>query len=93
METDSKFKAARSSRGSAARRFVPSAKANSQEKLLAKWPVLQQTLQNLPDARPDAVARAKKLIADPGYPPPEIMESLAEKLAASLLAGDDKPTI
>jgi len=84
METDSNFKVARSNGASAAKRFVPTAKADPEEKLLAKWPVLQQTLQSLPNTRPEAVARARQLIADPGYPPPEMLQSMAEQFALYL---------
>jgi hypothetical protein len=81
MDTDSNFKVARGTRAQPARRFVPSAKADAEEQLLAKWPVLQQTLQNLPAARPEAVERARQLIADPGYPPQEVIQGLAQQFA------------
>jgi hypothetical protein len=86
METDSNYKVGRSNGAAPARRFVPTAKANSEEQLLANWPVLQQKLQNLPDSRPEAVARAKQLIADPDYPPPEALEIMAQQLALRLTA-------
>ncbi len=91
MEIDSNFKVGRGNGAAPARRFVPTAKANSEEKLLANWPVLQQTLQNLPDSRPDAVARAKQLIADPNYPPPEMLESMAEQFARGLTSLRNPP--
>lgn len=93
MEMDSNFKVGRGSGALPARRFVPTAKANSQEQLLAKWPVLQQNLQNLPDSRPDAVARAKALIADPDYPPDSVLQSLAEQFAYHLLNSNDKSSL
>lgn len=86
METDSNYKVGRSSGASPAKRFVPSAKANSEEQLMARWPVLQQTLQNLPTTRPEAVARARQLIADPGYPPAEMLQFMAEQFAIHLTA-------
>ena len=32
-------------------------------------------------ARPAKVKRAKKLIADPSYPPPDVLQAIAETLA------------
>jgi hypothetical protein len=92
METDSNFKVGRGNKASPARCFVPTDKANSEENLLAAWPVLQQTLQSLPDSRPDAVARAKQLIADPDYPPQEMIERMAYAFVRSLaFTSDNRP--
>jgi hypothetical protein len=52
-------------------------------------PDLQDTLHNLPAARPEAVARAKKLIADPDYPSPEQEAALARHFAAQFNADND----
>jgi hypothetical protein len=45
---------------------------------------LKKELQTQPDLRPDAVARARKLIAAPGYPPPSARRRLAMHFALKL---------
>jgi hypothetical protein len=50
---------------------------------------LRQTLRNLPDSRPEAVARARKLIADPDYPSRHMQAILARHLAVQLTAEID----
>jgi hypothetical protein len=47
--------------------------------------VLRAELQRQPEIRPDVVARAKALAADPGYPPAEVLQ----KVAAQILAAPD----
>jgi predicted Zn-dependent peptidase len=42
---------------------------------------LLQTLKNLPDVRPEQVARAAKLVADPSYPSDEVLGKVADALA------------
>jgi hypothetical protein len=42
---------------------------------------LQAALQNVPDVRPEAVANAQELTANPTYPPLELIEKLALLLA------------
>ena len=49
---------------------------------------LNQSLQGLPDSRPDVVERAQSLIADPNYPSASLLTSLSQKLAASLSSND-----
>ena len=53
------------------------------------WPYLQQTMQALPCSRPEAVLRAKMLLADPDYPPENHEEILARQLAVQLTAEID----
>jgi hypothetical protein len=50
----------------------------------AQWPALRQTLENVPDSRPEAVERARKLIADPNYPSQRTLLILARHLAQHL---------
>jgi hypothetical protein len=45
---------------------------------------LDEALQNLPAARPDAVARARDLIADPGYPSSGTLSQISSLLAGAL---------
>jgi hypothetical protein len=39
---------------------------------------LRTILHAEPDARPEAVERARALIVDPGYPSPEVLEKVAQ---------------
>jgi hypothetical protein len=41
------------------------------------------------DVRMDKLARAQQLAADPNYPPPEVLESVARLLAKHLRPGHD----
>jgi len=45
---------------------------------------LDSTLKSLPDSRPEAVERARTLVADPAYPTPEIIQKLSRHLAEHL---------
>jgi hypothetical protein len=86
MDTDSHFSAARDNGASPARRSPPAFEALLKGASSAHWPDLQQTLRHLPVARPEAVARARKLIADPDYPSQQTEEILARHLAVQLRA-------
>jgi hypothetical protein len=93
MENDSNFSAARGNGYSPAERSAPSSEALADAASFANWPELQQTLHNLADSRPEAVARARKLIADPDYPPRRMQQILAQYLAVQLTAEiDSLPT-
>jgi 2,4-dienoyl-CoA reductase-like NADH-dependent reductase (Old Yellow Enzyme family) len=84
METEHNFSAARRKGASRATRADPAAKSISSATSTARLPELQKALRNLPDSRPDAVRRARKLIADPDYPPKRAQQALARHLAARL---------
>ena len=45
---------------------------------------LESALKSLPDSRPEAVERAKALVADPAYPTPEMLQKLSRHLAEHL---------
>ena len=47
---------------------------------------LDGVVQNLPASRPDAVARAQQLIADPNYPSSDILSSVSKLLASNLVS-------
>lgn len=51
-------------------------------------PEQNEKLMNLlhaePDARPDAVARARALVADPSYPSKEVLEKVAQGIIAQV---------
>jgi hypothetical protein len=89
MDTDSHFSAARANGASPARRSTRTTKVLSDGSLLTRWPALQQTLQHLPDSRPEAVERARNLIADPDYPSQHTRQALARHLAVQLAAETD----
>lgn len=44
---------------------------------------LMQALQNQPDVRPEVLERAKQLVSDPGYPPKDVINSIANALVTS----------
>lgn len=93
MEKDSNFSATRGNGASSAKRSTRALKKLSDQAPPDHLPALKQTLHELPDSRPEAVARARKLIADPDYPSQLKQELLAQHLAAQLLSeGDSLPT-
>ena len=47
---------------------------------------LNSAIENLPVSRPDAVARARDLIADPSYPPTDVVRQVSNLLARNLTA-------
>lgn len=44
---------------------------------------LMQALRNQPDVRPEVLDRAKQLAADPGYPPKDVINAIANTLVTS----------
>jgi hypothetical protein len=89
METDSYFSAARGNGASSANRSGPAPQTSPDETSFADWPALRQALQHLPDSRSAAVARARKLIADPDFPSQHTQQILAHHLAVQLTAEID----
>ena len=51
---------------------------------LSNTAALQGALQKSPATRPDAVARAKELLADPSYPSAAVIDQTADLLAKNL---------
>ncbi len=47
---------------------------------------LQQAFENTPASRPDVVARARQLIADPDYPGAEVTGRVSQLLADSIVS-------
>jgi hypothetical protein len=84
MDIDSNFSAARASGTSPLRRTTRSTKVLTDGSIFTQLPALQQTLENLPESRPEAVLRAKELIADSEYPPDQTQQTLALHLAIQL---------
>jgi len=44
---------------------------------------LMQALRSQPDVRPDVLERARRLVADPDYPPKEVIGAVAKFLVQS----------
>jgi len=84
MDKDSNFSAAHG--GGVSRPSFPVFATASDEEFFINWPALHEALQNLPDARPEAIERAMNLIADPDFPSPCAEHVLARKLAVLLTA-------
>jgi hypothetical protein len=84
MEVNTNFSAGGVGGTTAPGRSAPPAKAAAAPDYFAGSSALTQALQNQPDSRPDAVARAKDLIADPNYPSPAALRQVASLLAGNL---------
>jgi len=84
MDIDSKISAARASGPSPLRRTTRATKALTDGSIFTQLPTLQQSLESLPASRPEAVLRAKELIADTDYPDETIQQTLALHLAVQL---------
>jgi hypothetical protein len=50
---------------------------------------LEGALKQVPDARPEAIARARELINDPQYPSADTIKKLSNFLAAKLTSSQD----
>jgi hypothetical protein len=70
-------------------RSTPSAKPAGATDSFSRTSGLDQTLQSLPASRPDAVAYAKSLIADPGYPSADTMKQVSNLLAENLTSDSE----
>jgi hypothetical protein len=64
------------------------AKTDAAPDPFASSSALESAVNNLPASRPDAVARAKELAADPNYPPPSVLRQVSTLLAANLASND-----
>ena len=51
---------------------------------------LRSALSRQPAVRPEVVARARALAADPSYPPPEAMRKVAEQILGSPDLSEDE---
>ena len=65
-------------------RSAPSPTMLSDRVSLATSSALEQALQNTPASRPEMVARAQALLADPNYPSGETLTALSRLLAGGL---------
>jgi hypothetical protein len=69
-----------------ARPFAPRADQIS----TASAAFLRAELQRQPEIRPEVVARAQRLAADPNYPSPEIMKKVASQILAAPDLSEDE---
>jgi hypothetical protein len=51
---------------------------------------LRAELQRQPEIRPEVVARARELAADPNYPPTEVLKKVAEQILRSPDLSEDE---
>jgi hypothetical protein len=64
--------------------FAPAARTAAAPDSFASSKALEQAVRNLPASRPDALAQARALAADPNYPSPEVLRQVSSLLADSL---------
>ena len=70
-----------------ARRSGTSPRPTAEGTAFERSAALNQSLANTPEVRPQAVERARRLIADTSYPPQEAINKIANLLAMSLTEG------
>jgi hypothetical protein len=70
-------------------RPTPSAQPTGATDSFTSTSALDEALQALPASRPDAVAQAKALIADPNYPSASTMRQVSNLLAENLMSESD----
>ena len=70
-------------------RPTPAAKPAAGAESFASSSALEETLRNLPDSRPEAVARAAALLTDPNYPSPDTLRQVANLLARNLMSASE----
>jgi hypothetical protein len=62
----------------------PPAKAVSSRAAFTNSAALERALKDLPDARPEVVARARQLVNDPHYPPAVVIHKISMLIGAGL---------
>jgi len=70
-----------------AKRSAPKPLSPSGGDAFASSNALEGALKNVPDVRPEAVARARQLINDPNYPSADTVRQLSNFLAGKLQSG------
>lgn len=65
-------------------RTTPATNMLSDRVSLTNSSALEQALANSPASRPEMVERAKSLIADPNYPPAEVLSAVSRLFASAL---------
>jgi hypothetical protein len=89
MANQSNFKGPHHHGASPAKRPRRGSKALASGTLFDHWPYLRQSLKDISATRPEAVLRARMLIADPGWPPEDMLPVMARELAVQLTADND----
>lgn len=70
----------------AAKRSAPSPDMPTDGVSLTNSSALEQALQTTPASRPEMVARAQALIADPNYPSGDTLTAMSNHFASALLS-------
>ncbi|MGA2555091.1 MAG: hypothetical protein ABSG04_02330 [Verrucomicrobiota bacterium] len=68
---------------------APAAKTAAAPDAFAGSNALARAVENLPASRPEALALARELVADPSYPSPAILRQVSSLLARNLIAALD----
>jgi len=70
------------------KRSAPAARSAAAPDAFASSKALDSAIKNLPASRPDAVARARELVADPTYPSAATLRQVSTLLASQLSAAE-----
>ena len=70
-------------------RSATAAKTTADTASFTRSDAVETELRNLPDSRPEAVARARQLISDANYPSSAMVKQLSQFLAANLKSEND----
>jgi len=84
MEVNTSFSAGGVGGITPQRPFAPAARTAAAPDSFASSSALERAVRNLPASRPEAVAQARALAADPNYPPPAVLRQVSILLAESL---------
>jgi hypothetical protein len=87
MEIDANMNLGSVNGPSSAKRVASVIVPTPQDASFASSTALESALKSLPDVRPEAVANAKALIADPSYPSAGTINRMAGFLAGQLQSG------
>jgi hypothetical protein len=89
MEVNTNFSAGGLGGIAPQRTAAPAARTVAAPDPFASSSALESAVRNLPASRPDAVARAGELAADPNYPPPGALRQISSLLASHLISDDE----
>jgi hypothetical protein len=68
---------------------APAVKTAAAPDAFARSNALEQAVKNLPASRPEAVAQARELAADPNYPPADVLRQVSHLLADRLSSASE----
>ncbi len=89
MEVNTNFSAGGVGGISPKKPAAPAAKTAAAPDAFASSNALARAVKNLPASRPEALALARELVADPSYPSPAILRHVSSLLAGSLIPALD----